>query len=60
MFPAPRGNALRASRYYEGRNMHQCAATAKTTGRRCAKTVKEAGGRCRVHLATEERGEAEP
>jgi hypothetical protein len=49
MFPPPRGNALRAWRYYQGRNMHQCAATAKTTGRRCAKTVKEPGGLCRVH-----------
>ena len=50
MFPPPRGNALRAWRHYQGRDMlHQCAATVKTTGRRCANTVKEPGGRCRVH-----------
>jgi hypothetical protein len=56
MFPAPRGNALRAWQYYQGRNMHQCAATAKTTGRRCTKTVKEPGGRCRVHDGGAEAG----
>ena len=52
MSAPPRDNALRAWRHYQDQDrgaLHQCAATAKTTGRRCANTVKEPGGRCRVH-----------